>query len=623
MKQKLTEQKSDKSIHSRAVKLFSFVMFSLFFTLSSAQQDERGVKVELVEQAGQEAQAEQVLTKVALIIGNSKYDIGALKNPVNDAKTMATTLKSMGFDVIQALDLDNDGMGQVLAQFEKKLKQADVGLFFFAGHGVQVAGQNYLIPVKSAIKSVGDVQRESLSADRILSVMARAEVETSIIILDACRNNPFETDSRSLTGGGLARMDAPTGSIVIYATAPGRTASDGAGDNGLFTGHLLDNMTVPGASIYDVAIATRRDVMKASNGQQVPWELSSLINQFYFVPTANQVQIVIANAQLEAAADTNERPLTILTQPHEANVRIINSEIAYAQGVKLPIGSYQVEVSASGYEPLTKWIDLSQKTAFEFQLSPLLVDQTFSVDEVVFTMKAIKGGEYTMGCQRGVDNCDVRSTPKQSMTVNSFRLMDTETTWGLYKLCVEEGNCDAELPDSEWYVDQMPANMISYLQITEEFIPWLEFKTGQGFRLPTEAEWEYAARGNSNQKTQWRMKSNCKRAKYYMSGKGKCPKAGSPVAVNSYPANGFGLFDMHGNVAELTADCGTRDLKTIPLDGSPQRDGDCKHRMVRGGSFKSDFREMDISNRTTVNIHNAAVEIGFRLAQSPEMTIAQ
>ena len=169
--------------------------------------------------------------KVALVIGNSAYAEAPLRNPVNDARAMARTLRELGFDVIERVDATQKEMNRAVTAFGEKLGADSIALFFYAGHGLQVRGKNFLIPVDARITSEPSVRSESIDVDVVLEQIASTGSGLNFVILDACRNNPFERRFRS-TGGGLAQMDAPKGTFIAYATPPGRTASDGDGDNG-------------------------------------------------------------------------------------------------------------------------------------------------------------------------------------------------------------------------------------------------------------------------------------------------------------------------------------------------------------------------------------------------------
>ena len=229
-------------------------------------------------------QAQQQERRVALIIGNGAYKAGPLKNPANDARDMAAALKSVGFEVILRENAGLRAMNEAIDQFWQNLKRGGVGLFFFAGHGLQVGGENFLVPVDAKIALEKDVQYECVNAGKVLGRMEDAGNGLNIVILDACRNNPFARSFRS-DSRGLAKMDAPSGSLVAFATAPGDVAADGEGKNGLYTAHLLRHLRTPGLTIEKVLKQTRIGVAADSarmGKRQTPWESSSLMGDFYF-----------------------------------------------------------------------------------------------------------------------------------------------------------------------------------------------------------------------------------------------------------------------------------------------------------------------------------------------------
>lgn len=225
--------------------------------------------------------------RIALVIGNSGYgsDIGKLANPKNDATLMASTLRSVGFDVLTKIDGDRRTMARAIQEFGRKLTAAGketVGLFYYAGHGVQANGTNYLIPVGAAIGTEADLEIEAVSAAWVLGQMEYARNALNVVVLDACRNNPFKRSFRSATRG-LARMDAPRGSILAYAAGPGQVAADGASLNSPYTEALTRAMRVPGLKLEDVFKRVRVRVELVTQEKQTPWEESSLRGDFYFV----------------------------------------------------------------------------------------------------------------------------------------------------------------------------------------------------------------------------------------------------------------------------------------------------------------------------------------------------
>ncbi len=259
------------------------------------------------------AQAEP---RVALVIGNSAYQGGlpALPNPANDAKLMAKTLKSVGFDVVEAEDAGADEIKQAIAAFSKKLAAAGsegTGLFFYAGHGVQVAGENYLIPIDAKLEREADVALEAVAASTVLQQMDFAGSAVNIIILDACRNNPLPSSARSASRG-LAEIKAtPRGSFIAYSTAPGSTAADGDGANSPYTTALAETITQPGLSIADVFQEVRTKVLASTGNTQTPWDSSSLTGRFYFKPPEAGQVAALTPPPATPAAPAADDPLAL------------------------------------------------------------------------------------------------------------------------------------------------------------------------------------------------------------------------------------------------------------------------------------------------------------------------
>ena len=223
-------------------------------------------------------------TRIALVIGNGAYATGRLKNPRSDATLMARTLAGAGFDVMTLLDADGDGMKRAIADFGKRLSAPDtVALFYYAGHGVQTGGDNYLIPLGPGIASANDVTRDAVPLGQVFQTMAQSEARLNIVLLDACRNNPFAA-SNAAAAQGLAPVVAPSGTIIGFATAPGEIARDGDGSNSPYTEALAANIPSAGLTLEEVFRAARRRVRELTANAQTPWEHSSLLSEFFFHP---------------------------------------------------------------------------------------------------------------------------------------------------------------------------------------------------------------------------------------------------------------------------------------------------------------------------------------------------
>jgi tetratricopeptide (TPR) repeat protein len=217
----------------------------------------------------------------ALVIGNATYATAPLVNSANDATAVAQVLERAGFKVDLKLNANQKQLQDAVTAFGDKLKGGGAGLFYFAGHGVQIKGRNFLMPVGTEIKREDEVPYKAVDVQQVLDKMDTAKNRINVVILDACRDNPFARSTRS-SSGGLSQVDAPIGSLVAFATAPGSVASDGKGSNGLYTQHLLANMERPGMPIEEIFKRVRLGVRLDSNGGQVPWESTSLEGDFYF-----------------------------------------------------------------------------------------------------------------------------------------------------------------------------------------------------------------------------------------------------------------------------------------------------------------------------------------------------
>lgn len=248
-------------------------------------------------------------TRVALVIGNNSYRSSPLKNSANDAHYMAATLRRLGFEVEEKTDLGYMEMNKSIEGFCKKLKFGGVGLFYYAGHGMQVNGNNYLIPVDSQIEEENEVIYKAIDAGHVLTRMEQSKSGVNLIILDACRDNPFPHSFRSASQG-LASMDVPNGAFMAYATNPGKTADDGDGKNGLFTAELVKALETPDIPLEQVFKRAIKAVREKSDSKQTPCFVSKLKEDFYFIQPSSMTGIQHSPVQPQFAAqrDSESRP---------------------------------------------------------------------------------------------------------------------------------------------------------------------------------------------------------------------------------------------------------------------------------------------------------------------------
>ncbi|MBM3224517.1 MAG: caspase family protein, partial [Candidatus Tectomicrobia bacterium] len=265
---------SSKQVIQRAVSWLLAAMCLMLLSHVELWAQSKGLNVEKTGGTGEH--------RLALLIGNAAYDTAPLRNPVNDVRSMTATLRALGFTVNALENAPLNKMKQAIDDFGEALRRGGgVGLFYFSGHGMQVKGRNFIIPIGAQVKGERDIEYESVDVGRVLGKMEDAGNRVNLVILDACRDNPFARSFRS-AAAGLASMDAASGTFVAYATAPGRTADDGSGSNGLYTEQLIRYMKLPGLKVEDVFKRVRVDVEQQSSGKQVPWESSSLKGDFYF-----------------------------------------------------------------------------------------------------------------------------------------------------------------------------------------------------------------------------------------------------------------------------------------------------------------------------------------------------
>ncbi len=246
--------------------------------------------------------------RVALVIGNAAYkETTPLTNTRNDATDMVEVLKRLQFDVLDGIDLDKRAMERLIREFDLKLADADIALFFYAGHGVQISGQNHLVPIDARLAAEGDVDFESLPLSLVLSRMERT-AKTSLVMLDACRDNPLARNlARTLgtraanIGQGLAEVKTGVDTLISFSTQPGNVALDGTGRNSPYTTALLNEIETPGRDVLTTLAAVRGAVVKATNGKQVPWEHTSLLGPVV-LQTGESATPVAPNSSTSAAA---------------------------------------------------------------------------------------------------------------------------------------------------------------------------------------------------------------------------------------------------------------------------------------------------------------------------------
>lgn len=292
--------------------------------------------------------------RVALVIGNGAYPNVPLKNPVNDAHDLAGALKGLGFSVTLVTDGDLAAMSRAIRDFGNAIKRPDaVALFYYSGHGVQYQGANYLVPARSDIQSQDELSFSAVNADQVYAKMESSGDRTNIVILDACRNNPFPGSERAMERGlAVVGNIQPPQSLIVYATAPGKTAQDGEGRNGVFTSALLKHLSEPNLDAELMVRRVREDVIAATKGAQVPWDNSSITGAGFFfakrdAPPAS-TELAVAAASAMAAGKGR---LRITSDPSGMQVSVDGGD-----PLETPVG-LELESGAHSFQPQTSAID--------------------------------------------------------------------------------------------------------------------------------------------------------------------------------------------------------------------------------------------------------------------------
>ncbi|MBT3534724.1 MAG: SUMF1/EgtB/PvdO family nonheme iron enzyme [Rhodospirillaceae bacterium] len=676
--------------------------------------------------------------RVALVIGNDKYaSLPPLLNARTDARGMAEKLRGLGFDVILKLDASRRGFHRAIRDFSRKLRNADVGLVFYAGHGIQSEGENYLIPANAQIEVEDDLRFEAVEAGEILLAMRDAGSELNIVIMDACRDNPLPNRTRSATRG-LAVTQVPTGTrgtALFYSAAPGQTAQDGPeGGHGIYTGELLKVLDQPGLKLEQVFKETARRVSAVTNGKQDPWFNSSITGDFIFNPVkavATSVPpparpnpnvglmerrsaemlfwssikdssnpaafqaylkqyptgpfVPLARLKLEELKPLKTaalQPATPSVRPMLESYRALKTANVRAEPTVRSERRGQIRrgerVTVTGRGPAGNWLRIewpegdagyvfaslltpareAVKAAVKVAaLQPANVKvpigrqedrrpgRTFRDCADCPEMVVIPPGRFAMGGRGGA-----KTMPRHDVNFKQgFAVAKYETTRAAFAAFVKatgnrpKGDGCYAYTGRNWELDrrktwrkpgyrqtgQDPVVCVSWKD-AKAFVTWLSRRTGQDYRLLSEAEWEYVALAGSgadfsfgNDKNQLCRHGNSAdrttAASYpNWQGDAACRDGFVHTApVGRFRANAFGLHDMHGNVWEWLEDCWHKNYQGAPNNGRAwTTGGTCGVRAVRGGSWTNEGKDLEVANRGSNTLDVRDYDIGFRVART-------
>ncbi len=527
---------------------------------------------------------------------------------------MAAKLKALGFQVTVLTDLDQDAMKRAIVRFGQALQAGGVGLFYYAGHGVQYQGRNYLVPIGARIDDEAFIDIETVDVARVLAGMEAAHNRLNIVVLDACRNNPFAGQFRSQSQG-LAQLNAPSGTYIAYATGPNAVAEDGAGGNSTFTASLVQRLGTPGAELDDVFKAVRTDVYQGTSGRQTPWTNSSVMGDFYFrLDDTGDTQVEGPEYEVEAEVVAPDPGTITVTVKGGGAVRLDGA----SKGTVPAYGTLNLKGVAPGRHTASvgsesKAVDVTPGGVVTVELvgePPAPVVAAPSSGGAVASGRAgiewvsIPGGSFSMGSNDG----DSDEKPVHTVRVAGFEMSRSEVTVGQYKACVDAGACSAptscDWGEPNWGksgMDDHPVNCVTW-DDAQTFARWA------GGRLPSESEWEYAARGG--QSYAYAGSNTAGDVAWYKDNSG-----GRTHDVCGKRQNSYGLCDMSGNVLEWVEDWYHDSYSGAPTDGSAWTSGGGSFRVIRGGSWNNAATYVRVANRSRTLPGYRYGIIGFRLAR--------
>ncbi|MFN7695326.1 MAG: SUMF1/EgtB/PvdO family nonheme iron enzyme [Burkholderiales bacterium] len=585
--------------------------------------------------------------RVALLIGNAAYTVGPLRNPPNDVRVMNESLKALGFQTQVVLDANQNTMRRAVRDFGSRAEGADVALLYYSGHGTQALGENFLIPVQATIEKEADYEIEAISARGVLTQIAGARPKAAVVILDACRDNPLAATTKSTTKG-LGRMEAPTGTLIAFATAPGTTASD----EGHYARVLAQQLRKPGQEIVSVFRATAAEVLKLSNNKQDPRISEVSINEPLYLAGSQRppgVQATVVPEPVQPGLDLSDLAGQAAQQA-EAQRRE-QATLARMQGDfdKVAAFSGTPALQAQAWERfLTAWTDAqaatagAEGTALRQQAQQRRDQAQAQARDAARQPLQAAGGTGSKACpecpetvtlqpgsfQMGSPGSEVgrmsNEGPVRTVRIG-YRLAvgKTHVTRGEFAAFVNASGyrTEAEQGDgcfvfsggkgekkagTSWrnpgfeQGGSHPVVCVSWND-AQAYVRWLNDRSPvNGWRLLTEAEYEYAARAGTTTRYWWGDDhGNSQQCQFANGADQSAKRTWNPrwatancddghaytAPVGSFQANAWGLHDMAGNANSWTQDCFAPSYDGAPTDGSAVNPSSCSQRVLRGGSW--------------------------------------
>ncbi len=602
--------------------------------------------------------------RVALVVGNRAYkNTDWLDNPVKDADSVGQALRRLGFNVLDGRDLDFANFARQVRDFGRALREAHVALYFYAGHGLQVSGENYVVPVDASLEHEADVHLELVSVQAILAQMELGN-RTSIVILDACRDNPLARNlaraigmGRSVTiGKGLGPIQSGAGTYIAFATAHGQVASDGASgaDHSPFTAALLEHIEEAELSISDLMMRVRQRVIALTKdsrtGVQVPWESSALVAPFYFKQRNNEAAGNSKRpnpAEPASAAESDWERLKIAETENTTVIKTFierydNSEHLWAVRARQRLEV--VEALLSERSRIEVAAPFCTNPYGNWFLSGAGKTEWFQDLDVGPELVVIPAGKFVMGSPEDEQQrSDNEGAQHEVLIPKPLAVGRCAVTRGEFAAFVNATGYEVEggawvLTGNGWKLDQSrswrdpgfeqddshPAVCVNW-EDAQAYIDWLAKISGLPYRLPSEAEWEYACRAGTSTPFWWGLAISPDQANYdcasepYPGGGMRAEPRMGTVPAKSFEPNPWGLYQVHGNVWEWCEDLWHENYADKPeglrANGSAWTAGNSNYRVLRGGSWQYDPEALRSAHRDDIDPRYHNTNIGFRVVR--------
>lgn len=573
--------------------------------------------------------------RIALVIGQGAYPSAPVAQAATDAGAVAVALRAGAFDVVTATDANGPALQDAIATFAGKLRRGAHAVVFYTGHVVHLRGRNALVPVDARLRSAAEIAKAAIDLDRLLDALIVARPASALVLLDASRDNPWQADIAG-TAKGLLPVERMEAVSVMFTAAPGRTIADTNPRNPAID-EWVKAIATPGLDMTDAVSRTREAVARSTRRTQQIWLSSEPPAGLIVTPLARPNQIAQTNRAViplppadspAARQDAYELSFweSIRSSENPAEYRAyLNAypdgrfaglartrEQQYAARQPAPVAAPAAPHAARPPAPPAIASAREPARPSAATASPAAPPATRTVRdcEGCPELTLIPAGSFEMGANELYEF----EKPVHSVTIrSSFYIGLREVTFEEWDACVDQGGCTHRPNDRNLGRGKRPVTDIHWND-ANAYLAWLSTRTGRRYRLPTEAEWEYAARGGTTTTYPWgatmaKERANCVGC--------NDPTRRQAVAVGQFPANGFGLYDMAGNAAEWVADCWSDSYRTTPRDGSAFTAPGCRERVLRGGSFNNDPRYLRSAARFKYEADVRFYTNGFRVVREP------